>query len=51
MYVDRSLYVDLKKDKFIYKLNFKDCMSLKRKTTSKLFVGITYKKRKFIIHP
>ena len=26
-------------------------MSLKRKTTGKFFFGITYKKRKFIIHP
>ena len=26
-------------------------MPLKKNTTSKFFVGITYKKRKFIIHP
>ena len=26
-------------------------MRLNRKTISKLFVGITYKKRKFMIHP
>ena len=51
MYVDRSLRGDQKKDKLIYELRFKIFMRLKRKTTSKLFVGITYKKRKFIIHP
>ena len=39
------------KDKFIDELNFKNCVRLKRKTTSKLFVDITYKKIKFIIHP
>ena len=35
----------------IDELNFKNCVSLKRKTTRKFFVGITYKKIKFIIHP
>ena len=49
-YVDRSLRGDPKKDKLIDELNFKNCVRLKRKTTRKLFVGITYKKRKFIIH-
>ena len=51
IYVDLSLRGDPKKYKFIYELNFKNCVRLKRKTTSKLFVGLTYKKRKFIIHP
>ena len=51
MYVKRSLFGDSKKDKFIDELNFKNCMHLKIKTKIKLFVGITYKKRKFIIHP
>ena len=46
MYVDRSLRGDTKKDNFIDELNFKNCMRLKRKTTSKFFVGITYKKKK-----
>ena len=32
-------------------IKLQNCMRLKRKTTSKLFVGIAYKKRKFIIHP
>ena len=34
----------------IDELKFKNCVSLKRKTTSKLSVGITYKQIKFIIH-
>ena len=51
IYVDRSLRGDPDKDELIDELNFKNCVSLKRKTTSKLFVGLTYKKRKFIIHP
>ena len=42
MYVDRSLRGYPKKDKFIDGLNFKIYMRLKRKTTIKLFVGITY---------
>ena len=44
MYVDRSLRGDPKKDKLIDKLNFKNCVRLKRKTKSKFFVGITKKK-------
>ena len=51
MYADRSLRGDPRKDKFIDELNFKNCVRLNRKTTSKLFVGITYKKREFIINP
>ena len=51
MYFDRSLRGYPKKDKLIYELNFKNCILLKRKTTSKFFVGLTYKKIKFIIHP
>ena len=51
MYTDRSLCGDPKKDKLIGELNFKNCMCLNRKTTSKLFFGITYKKINFIIHP
>ena len=51
MYVERSLRGDPKKDNFIGELNFKNCMSLKRKTTIKLFVGIKCKKINCIIHP
>ena len=51
MYADRSLSDDPKKDKLIDESNLKNCIRLKRKTTRKLFVGVTYKKRKFIIHP
>ena len=51
MYVDRSLRGYPKKYKLIGELKFKDCMRLNIKTTSNLFVGITYKKRDFIIHP
>ena len=51
MYVDCSLRGDPMKDKSIDELSFKNCMRLRRKKTSKLFVGITYQKRKFIIHP
>ena len=51
IYVDHSLCGDPKKDKFIDELNFKNWLRLKRKKTRKLFVGITYKKRKFMIHP
>ena len=50
MYVERSLRRDPRKDKLIDELNFRNCMSFKRKTTSKLFVGIKDKGRKFIIH-
>ena len=50
MYVDCSLRGYPKKYKFIYELNFKNCMRFKRKTTSKFFVGIKVKGRKFIIH-
>ena len=46
MNVDCSLRVDPKKDKLIDELNFKKCVRLNRNTTSKLFVGITHKKRK-----
>ena len=51
MCVDSSFRGDTKKDKFIDQLNFKNCMVFKRKTTIKLFVGITYKNRQFIINP
>ena len=51
MYVERSSPGDPKKDKLIDESNFKNCIRLKRKTTRKLFVGVTYKKRKSIIHP
>ena len=50
MYVDRSLRGYPKKDKFIDELNNRNCMSFKIIKTSKVFVGITDKKRKFIIH-
>ena len=49
MYIDRSLRA--KKDKLIDELNFKICMQLKRLLKRKFFVGITYKQRKYIIHP
>ena len=49
MYVDRSSRGDPKMDEFIDELNFKNCVRLSRNTTSKLFVGITYKN--IIIHP
>ena len=51
MYVDHSLCGDPMNDGFVDELNFKNCVRLKRKKTSKLFFGITYNKRKFIIHP
>ena len=51
MYVDRSLRGDPKKYKLIDESNFKNCVRLNRNTTSKLCVGITHKKRRFIIHP
>ena len=44
MYIECSSCGDPKKDKLIDELNFKSCVRLKRKTTSKFFVGITYKK-------
>ena len=50
MYVDSSLHGDLKKDKLIDELNFKNCMCCKRNKTGKCFVGIKVKERKFIIH-
>ena len=42
MYTDHSLRGDLRKDKFIDELNFKNCVCLNRKKTRKLFVGITF---------
>ena len=45
MYVERSLSGDPKKDKLIDELNFKNCVRLNRKTTSKLFFDITKKKK------
>ena len=51
IYVDCSLHVHPMEDNFIDELNFQNCMSLRRKTTRKLSLLITYKKRKFIIHP
>ena len=50
MYADRSLSGDPRKDKFIDELNFKNCLRLRRKKTSKFFVVIT-QKIKFMIHP
>ena len=50
MCVDRSLRSDPKKDKLIDEIEFKNCMRFKRKTTRIIFVGITVKGRKFIIH-
>ena len=41
MYVDRSLRGDPMKYRFIDELNFKNCLRLTRKNTSKFFVGIT----------
>ena len=51
IYFDLSLFGDPKKDRLIDELNFENCVPLNRKTTSKLFVVITMKKRNFIIHP
>ena len=51
MYIDRLSRGYQNKEILIDELSFKNCMRLKRKTTRKLFVGITYQKRKFIIHP
>ena len=51
MCFDLSLRVDAKKEKLIDELNFKKCMQLKISLKSKLFVGITNKQRKYIIHP
>ena len=42
MYVDRSSRGDTKNDKLINELNFKNCVRLKRNTTSNFFVGITF---------
>ena len=50
MYADCSSCGDPRKDKLIDKLNFNNCVRLRRKTTRKIFVIITYKKRKLIIH-
>ena len=50
MYVDCSLRGYPKKYKFIYELNFKNCMRFKRKTTSTICFGITFKGRKFTIN-
>ena len=49
--MDYLLSGDIRTEKLIDQLNSKNCMRLNRKTTSKLFVVIEYKKRKFIIHP
>ena len=49
LYIDLSLRT--KNDKLIDELNFKKCMQLKRSLKIKLFVGITNKQRKYIIHP
>ena len=51
IYVDRSLRGDPKKDKLIDELNFTRCMRLMIIQKSNFFVGITYRQRKFIIHP
>ena len=51
MYLECSSRGDPKKGKLIDELTFKNCIRLNIKTTSKFFVGITYKKGKFIIHP
>ena len=51
MNVDHSLLGDPNKYRLIDELNFKNCVCLKINTTSKFFVGITYKKIKFIIYP
>ena len=45
MYVDCSLRGDTMKDKLIDEVNFKNCLCLRRKKTSKFFVGIISKKR------
>ena len=47
----RSSRGDPNKYKFIDKLNFKNGVRLRRKTTSKFFVGVTYKNREFNILP
>ena len=47
MYVDSSFRGDPKKDKLIDNLNFKNYMSLQKKTTSKLFVGVICKKKNY----
>ena len=43
MYIDRLLRSDPKKSNLIYELDFKAFFRLKRKTTSKFFVGVTIK--------
>ena len=50
MYFDRSFRDYPMKYEFIDELNFKDCVCLRIKTTSKFFVGFISKNRKFIIH-
>ena len=51
MYFGRSLRCNPKKDKLVDELKFTNCMHLKRIQKIKFFVGITFKQRKFIIHP
>ena len=51
MFVDHPSHGDPDMEKLIDELNFKNCIILKRNTTSKFFVGISYKKRRFIINP
>ena len=48
MYVDCSTRGYPKKEKFIYELNFNNCVRLKRKKKRNLFVGITYKKESLL---
>ena len=50
MYVGSQMRGYPKKYKLIDELRFKNCMRLKRKTTSKFFLVLNTKKRKFIIH-
>ena len=50
MYIDRSLCGDPMKVNFIDELNYKKCLRLRRKKTSKLFVGITLKSVLFILN-
>ena len=49
IYVDRSSSGDPNIDKLIDELNSKNCIRLKRNTTSKFFVGIKFKKRLLFI--
>ena len=50
IYAERSLSCDSNKDKYIDELNLKNCVQLKRKTTSKLFVCIIKKLLFFILN-